>query len=574
VHGVLRHTDVTPALEQQLLTKAQGNPFFLEELAHTLDDSGGQLRSLAVPDTVQAVIAARIDGLPAEEKHLLQAAAVIGENIAFPLLQAIIALPGERLSRHLTRLQAAEFLSAASGPHPSTYTFRHILIQETTYQSLPASTRRQYHQQIAQALAEQPPDLPETQPELLAHHYTGAGDAEQAIAYWQRASQRAVERSSYVESIMHFTTALTLLQSLPDTPERAQQELALRLALGPALIATKGHNAPEVERTYTRARELCYQVPEGPQLAQILMGLMIYHNGRGEHQSGREIGLHLLRLAERVDDQVTLLHAQGVLGLTALYLGGLGESRARLEHGIALGDHLTHRTQTMNSLFDMGVVCRLGAAWALQQLGYPEQAERWGDEALGLARGGTSPYNFCNALLFLALWRVFRREWRVGQQCIEEALHLTAGPGFRLYAAIGQIVRGATLTAQDHAQEGLTDISQGLVVCHNMGAKVLQPWGLAMLAEGYERLGQPEAGLKALSEAQALIATTHEAFYAAEIFRLQGELLTQAPDAGSGVSPAATLESCFHHAIEVSRRHQAKFWELRAAMSLSRLWRG
>jgi tetratricopeptide (TPR) repeat protein len=243
-----------------------------------------------------------------------------------------------------------------------------------------------------------------------------------------------------------------------------------------------------------------------------------------------------------------------------------------------VNERATTASDEMEPHARMGVVCRLGAAWALQQLGYPEQAERWGDEAVGLARGVTSPYNLCNALLFLALWRVFRREWRMAQQCIDEALHLTIGPGFRLYAAIGQIVRGATLTAQDRAEEGLTHIRQGLAICHDMGAKVLQPWGLAMVAEGDARLGQPAEDLTALSEAQALIAITREGFYAAEIFRVQGKLLNQggrqAPDAGSGVSPAATVETCFSHALEVARRQQAKFWELRAAMSLSRLWSG
>jgi len=285
--------------------------------------------------------------------------------------------------------------------------------------------------------------------------------------------------------------------------------------------------------------------------------------------------MHLLRLAQHLDDPVALLHAHGTLGLTAFYMGDIVASRVHLEQGIALYDRLTHRPLAF-SLWDFGVVCRIGAADALQQLGYPDQARQRGEEALVLTQRIASPYNRCNLLLFLAFGHLFRREWRMAQQRVEEALSLAAARDFLLIAALGTIVRGATLTAQDQAQEGVSHIRQGLAACHTLGAKVLQPRGLAMLAEGYGRLGQPEAGLTALAEAQALIATTREEFYAAEIARLEGELRMQlgcqAPDVGSGTSPVAASEACFQHALQVARRQQARWWELRAAMSLARLW--
>jgi predicted ATPase len=349
------------------------------------------------------------------------------------------------------------------------------------------------------------------------------------------------------------------------------------MALGPALIATKGWAAPEVKETYARARVLCYQVPESLQLAQTLVGLGLFHNMEGEYHTAQAMGMHLLRLAQHLDDPVALLHAHGMLGIIALHLGDLAPGRVHLEHGIALSERLTGRPLAlMNSLWDVGVGCRIGAAWALQQLGYVDQARQRGQEALALTQAIVSPFNRCNLLLFLAVFHLFRREWPLAQQGVEEVLRLATAHSFLFYVAVGQIVLGATLAMQDQAQEGLAHIRQGLAAWHTLGAKLLQPWGVAMLAEGYARLGQPEAGLTALAEAQALIATTREEFYAAEIARLEGELRmqagAQAPDMGAGTSPAAAAETCFQHAMGVARRQQARWWELRAAMSLARLW--
>jgi predicted ATPase len=251
-------------------------------------------------------------------------------------------------------------------------------------------------------------------------------------------------------------------------------------------------------------------------------------------------------------------------------------SRVHLEHGITLSDRLKSNSLALNSLLDFAVVCRIGAAGALQQLGYADQARQRGEEALALTQGIASPYNRCNLLLFLALFYLFRREGHRAQQWVEEAISLAHARGFLLYVALGTIVRGAALTAQGQAQEGLSDIRQGLTACHTLGAKFLQPWGLAMLAESYARLGQPETGLTALTEAQVLMATTSEAFYAAEIARLQGELQlwagAQVPDMRPDTSPAVAAARRFQHALEVARSRRTRWWELRAAMSLARLW--
>ena len=247
VQEVFSTVEVPEPLVQRLLEQADGNPFFLEELAWTVLEHGASSPSVVVPDTVQATLMARIDRLSPAEKHLLQVAAVIGKDVPLALLEAVAELPVATLHWSLARLQGAEFLYESRLVPASVYTFKHALTQEVAYQSLLRSTRQPYHQRIAQVLAEQFPETARLYPERLARHYTEAGLEEQAIPYWQQAGQRALERSANSEAVSHFTKGLELLKTLPATPERTRQELALQLALGPSLRMVKGHTAPEVE---------------------------------------------------------------------------------------------------------------------------------------------------------------------------------------------------------------------------------------------------------------------------------------------------------------------------------------
>ena len=289
----------TPAVPH-LLAKAEGNPFFLEELAQMVAEQGTDASSTTVPDTVQAVLMARIDRLPAPAKRLLQAAAVIGKDVALPLLQAVTDVPEEAMQRDLMRLQAAEFLYETYTHAAPVYTFKHVLTQEVTYQSLVRQGRQQYHGRIAQVLEEQFPEVAETQPELLAQHYTETGLPELALPYWQRAGQLAIERSANVEAISHFTKGLELLKTLPDSPERVQQELTLQLAIGSPLFMLKGHTAPEVEHAYIRAYELAQQLGETPQRFSVLAGLWRFYLSQARLLSARELAEQCVTLAQHL----------------------------------------------------------------------------------------------------------------------------------------------------------------------------------------------------------------------------------------------------------------------------------
>jgi tetratricopeptide (TPR) repeat protein len=258
-------------------------------------------------------------------------------------LQAVSPWDGETLQRGLHQLVKAEFLYQQGLPPQATYVFKHALIQDAAYQSLLRSTRQRHHQRIAQVLEAQFPETVETQPELLAHHFTEAGLHAQAIGYWQKAGERAIERSANLEAIGHLTTALDVLKTRPDTGERTQQELTLHTALGVPLRATRGFGASEVGQVYARARELCQQVEETPQLVPVLRGLWEFYELQGELQTARELGEQLLILAQRVQEVELLLVARNVLGDTLVWLGEFPGARAHLEQGMALYNPQQHR---------------------------------------------------------------------------------------------------------------------------------------------------------------------------------------------------------------------------------------
>ena len=360
--GRVAHSKTLPAeVMEQVVARTDGVPLFVEELTKMVLESGllqereeryeltGPLPPLAIPTTLHDSLMARLDRL-ATVKALAQLGATLGREFSYALLQAVSPWDEGTLRRGLHQLVEAEFLYQQGLPPEATYLFKHALIQETAYQSLLRSTRQQYHQRIAQVLEARFPESCETQPELLAHHYTEAGLAEQAIGYWQRAGQQASDRSANVEAISHFTTGIELLKTLPETPERTQHALSLYIGLGTALWMTKGHAAPEVEHAYTQAYVLCQQVGETPQLAQVLHGLWRFYNTRGQLHTAQEFGETLLRLAQRAPDPALAVLAHYALGATWFYLGALQAARQHLEALASTWRKASHATRQTSAV--------------------------------------------------------------------------------------------------------------------------------------------------------------------------------------------------------------------------------
>jgi predicted ATPase/DNA-binding winged helix-turn-helix (wHTH) protein/class 3 adenylate cyclase len=579
VRSILQVAEIPDRLVQEILAKAAGNPFFLEELALGVVESGAPPTTLVIPDSIQAVLAARIDRLPPVAKRLLQMAAVIGKDVPLALLHAMAELPEAELQRGLLHLQTTEFLHETGFVPERVYTFKHVLTRDVAYQSLLASTRQHLHQRIAQVLVERLPNMAESQPELLAHHYTEAGLPASAVAYWQRAGQRAIERSALVEAVAHLTRGLELLPLLPDTPERARQELVLQTTLGPALMATRGYAAPEVVQAYTRARQLGQQVGDNAQLLAALVGLQRYYLVRGELQTARELGEQCLSLAQGVQDPGLLLEAHAALGIVLFWIGEFAPSRLHLEQAMALYDPQQHCAAAFYGQAP-GVGYRRYVAWLLWLLGYPDQALENTRAALSLAQELVHPLSLAMALCCAAVFHQLRREVGAAQERAEAAIALCTEQGFTLYLAWGTILRGWAAAEQGQATEGIAQMRQGMEAWRATGAEIMRPYFLTLLAEAYGKTGRSEEGLRALDEAIAVVNKNTERWWEAEVYRLRGELLLAQAGRHEGKGQRAKgkrqkweeAEASLHQALEMARRQGARLLELRAVMSLYRLW--
>jgi predicted ATPase len=568
-----------PVVMQQIIEKTDGVPLFVEEITKSLLESGqltavadhyeltGLLSTFAIPATLQDSLMARLDRL-VTAKAVAQYAAVIGRQFSYELLQAVSQVDEVMLQHELGRLVEAEIVYQRGLPPQATYTFKHALIQDAAYESLLKSTRQHYHQRIAQVLETQFPEITAVQPELLAHHVTEAGLTEQAVHYWYKAGQRAIERSAHVEAIAHLRQGLVLLQTLPETPEGRQQELLLLIALGASLRATQSYAMPEVQATYTRARQLCQYLDKPQQLFPVLRGLHGYYNVRAELQTAHALGEQILALAQQVQDAAVLMMAHRAVGATSFLMGAVASAHTHFSQGIALYDSQQHRPWVFLYGEDVGMYCHSQDAWTLWYLGYPVQGLTQSQTAVALAQQSAHPFSLAYALSFAAVFHQLRREERCAQECAEATIVLATEQGFPLWVAVGSMLRGWALVAhQGEAQAGIEQLTQGLRAFRATGAEINQSYYRALLAEAYGVMGQPEAGLTALAEALTLVDTTGERWYKPEIYRLKGELLLQQNSANQ-----AEAETCFHKALDIARTQQAKSLELRVATSLARLW--
>ncbi len=578
VERVAGEKTLPAALRQQIIAKTDGVPLFVEELTKAILESGHlkavddhyeltePLSTFTIPATLQDSLMARLDRL-VTAKGVAQMGATIGRQFAYDLLQAVSQLDASTLQRELGRLVEAEIVYQRGLPPQAYYFFKHALIRDSAYESLLKSTRQHYHQHIAQVLEAQFPETVEGQPELLAHHYTEAGLNAQAVSYWHKAGQRAIERSAHLEAITHLRQGLQLLQTLAETPERLQSDVEMHIAIGASLIATQGPAAPEVEHTYLRAHHLCAHLDDPHQLFPALRGLWNYYLIRAELQTAQALGEQLLSLAQHTQDPVMLVAARRALGSPLHLLGAVAAAHTHFAQGIALYDLQQHRAYAFLYGEDAGVVCGSHDAWALWHLGYPDQGLTRSHETVTLAQQMAHPFSLGFALLFAAILHQFRREVCAAQERAEATINLATEQGFPHWRAQGAVLRGWALAHQGQTEEGIAQITQGMMDYRATGAALGQPHYLALLAEAYGTMEQPEAGLTALAEALTLVDTTGERWYDAELYRLKGALLLQ-----QSSDNQTEVESCFHHAISIARSQQVKSFELRAATSLARLW--
>jgi tetratricopeptide (TPR) repeat protein len=574
------------ALKQLILNKTQGTPFFMEEIVQELFEQGVLVREgvetrcsaslptdLHLPPTVQGILAARIDRLAPDEKALLQQLAVIGQQFPLSLIRQVIVQPEAELYRLLASLQRKEFLYEQPAFPEVEYIFKHALTQEVAYGTVLHEQRKRLHERTGHALETVYAATLHEHYSALAHHYRRSANIEKAITYLQWAGQQAVQRSANTEAITHLTAALELLLTRPEAPERAAQELTLRLALGPALMATQGWSAPAVEPHYTRAQELCAQLGNAPQRFPVLWGLCLFHLNRGTLRPAQALAEECLQIAEHTNNDGLLCEAHIAVGITSMCRGEFVRAREALGHSLAL---YQPQHQALTPLYggqNPKVASLRRTAQVLWYLGYPAQALTRSQEALQLARELGQPYSLVFALFNAAMVHLECGEGRVAQELADAQIALSNEHGFPYFLAAGILYGGAALLVQAQWEEGVALVRQGLE--GNVG-EVLRTEYLTWLARGYGGAGQVKEGLATVAEALRLVDKNDERFYEAEVWRIKGELLL----AQEGLRLQAEglrekteeAERCFLQAIEISQKQQAKSLELRAVMSLARLW--
>jgi predicted ATPase len=606
-------------LGEVLHHRTEGNPLFLTTMVQEMVQHGvlsqtanglwtlqGEVTELKewMPGSVRYLLARQRERLMSKEQWVLEAASLAGVEFSAATVAAALETEIVQVEEHCGRLaEQQQFLRLAGisewpdGTRAARYGFLHALYQECWHERVSVSKQQRWHLQMGErkeaAYGQRAGEIAAE----LALHFEQGRNYRKAVQYLQQAGENAVRRSAYQEAIVLLTKGLELLQIFPDTRERTQQELTLQLALNSALILVKGFTAPEVEKAATRSRQLCQQLGETPQLFPVLGRLYMFHQNRGELQTTCELAEQMIRLAQSAQDRGLLSLAHTALGGTLYWLGELTSAQPHLEQAIALCGHLQHPRHTA-AIADPRVHCLYYASVTLWHLGYPDKALKRSQEAVVVAAGSSHPFSLAQALGFAALFHSFRREWQIAQERAEAVIVLSTEQGFPFWLAQGTIVRGRALTEQGQVEEGLAQMRRGLAVFRDMGAELVRTALLHLLAATYAKVGRTEEGLRVVAEALAFVDKTGERFSEAELYRIKGELtFAQSSVQGleSGVQenqkakgkdqkvkntdprslppdPQGEAEAYFLKAIDIARKQQAKSLELRATMSLARLW--
>jgi class 3 adenylate cyclase/predicted ATPase len=563
---------------QQIVARTDGIPLFVEELTKTVLESGllvdagdrwelsGPLPSLAIPTTLHDSLIARLDRL-APVKEVAQIGAVIGREFSHELVAAVADRSGADLDAALDQLVASELVFRRGTPPEATYSFKHALVQDAAYQSLLKSKRQELHARIAQALEQHLPEAGEIGPEVLAQHLTDAGLAKRAIPYWRRAGELAAGRSANLEAIAHLSKGLELVETLPDAPEQLDEELALQLAIGGPLIATKGIATPEVEQTYGRASALCEQLDRATELFPVLRGLWNCYFVRGELQRAYDLAVRLVALAEEQGAPLRRALARRALGTSLFYFGRFAEAASELNQGIAIDDAVAAWEDPAHLLLyteRAAVVSRLYSAWALWFLGFPDRALNMMEAGLALSQRLSHAYSLAFAQNYTALLHGFRREFAAAHRRAEATVDLGREHRLPQWLAQTNMCQGFALAGLGQSAEGIAQLRAGLAAWKATGSRVLGTQWLGYLADADLRAGEFDDALAALDQAAEIGAATGECHYQAELYRLRGGVLAKTGDDAGAVS-------CFHQALDTARGQQAKSLELRTATSLARL---
>jgi class 3 adenylate cyclase len=557
------------ALGDLVLAKAEGNPFFMEEIVQALVEQGvlerGPLAGLRLPASVQEVLAARIDRLDLPTKALLQTLAVVGRRADIELAREVTGEPDEDLRGRLAALEAGEFLYEERSRAGGEYVFKHALTQEAAYASLLGDRRRVLHERTARAIERLFATGLDDHYGAIAHHYSRSGNAEKAIEYLALAAEQAAARSANAEAERHLTTAIQSLGTLPKSRARDRRELVLQARLGTVLVATRGYAAPAAERAYARAEALCEEVGEAPELSTALHGLAAVSIERGKLSRAAKLAHGLLTRGAQAGDEALVMEARRLLGEIRFWHGEPYRAKRHLDDVVRVYDAERHRAHALRYGEDPSVVAQGYLALVSWLCGRADEAQLRARALIDFARERAHPFSLSVALLFAAWLHQLRREPGQARDAAEALIAVATAQGFPEWHGWGEFVRGWALAEEGRAGEGIAEMERGYAAMVGTRSN-LNSAAAACLAAAYVREGRAAEALAIADGGCAVLEESGARAFEAELHRIAGEALAL----GGGPSPDA--EARLGRALEVARRRGGVALTLRAATSLARLW--
>lgn len=505
-------------------------------LLHEFDDQyrlQGPLPPVAIPDTLQGSLVARLDRLgPAKE--VAQTGAALGREFSYEVVQAVADwLPEQQLRQALRSLVESEILHSRGAPPDSVYFFKHALLQDAAHETLLRGKRRELHARIAAVLEEHFPEVADQEPGLLAQHHAEAGSIEQAVIYWGKAGRQSAARSAMLEAEAQLTRGLLLLSNLPESRERKRQELDLQVTLASALRESRGHVHPQVAAVLGRARELIVEIEDTGTILRfsVLYGLWVAQYLGGEPVAANEQAKEFMSLADSHPELGLELVGHRLQGSALVFIGNYPDALSHLDRAVELYRPKEHRELAFRFGADLGITALCVRGWALWHCGYPDQARRAIDRGLRDARQSIHRHTLAYALIYKGLTATSARWATETEEAANELVSLTREHGFALFLGYGLLLQGAGLTLGGRGDAAVERINEAVTVMRTTGVRRSDPMVVGFLAEALALHGNVAIGLQTLAAAFAAAEASGAHWADAELHRLRGDLLSRLPSA-------------------------------------------
>jgi len=573
-------------IRRDIIERTDGIPLFVEEMTKAVleAESEGDARqtaaavsssALAVPASLHASLMARLDRLGGPAREVAQIGAAIGREFSHSLLAAVVHKPEMHLTLALDRLISAGLVFRQGAPPHATYLFKHALVQDAAYGTLLREPRRALHARIAQTLELQFAEVAESRPELLARHCTEAALIEKAAGLWGKAGQRSSERSALIEAVAQFTRALDQVASLPATPTLRREHIKLQVGLANALYHTKGMAEAETRAAFDQARAMIEQAErlgehiEDPLLLySVLYGFFIAKFINFDGDAACALARQFLALAAQRKATAPIMIGHRLLGMTLLVMGDAAEGLSHLDRALAFYDPAVHRPLATRFGHDVGAATLTFRPLAQWLLGYPKTALAEIDRALDAARETDHVPTLLFALCCTAFTHICSRDYAAANAHIDKCVALAEEKGVPFWKTLSTAHRGCILALTGNASAAVKTINAAITGYRSTEATIFSTSFLPHLALAYAYLGKFDDAWRCIGETMTAVETTNERWFEAEVNRLAGQiaLMSSQPD-------AMRAETFFQRGLAVARQQGAKSWELRAAISLARLWR-